>query len=221
VNSGVRHQHAVTSHVRLNPAVFDVWVFRRAQGDVEYLLLRTSELEANRYFGGGRFWQVPSDAFRDAEAVPDALDRKLAAYGLRADALWAAEYAYTIYNRRFDEVQIITVYAAEVPRGEPRLDPAEHSAYEWLTYEAALAAVHYRGLKEGLRSVREYVTGPAVPPRSSACARAARILERGAGEAGANGTASERRAAAPLGATGKAAQALGTSLHQLLHSTEA
>ena len=149
--------------MRLNPAVFDLWVFRRRPAGAEYLLLWTSELKATRYFNGGRFWQIPSDVFRDGETVPEALDRKLAAYGLLAGALWAAEHAYTIYNRRFHEIQIISVYAAEVSDGEPRLDAAEHSAHEWLGYEAALAAVHYRGLKDGLRSVREYVTGPAAP----------------------------------------------------------
>ena len=51
----------------------------------------------------------------------------------------------------------------EVVGDEPQLDPIEHGAYCWQTFDAALATVHYRGLKDGLRSVREYVTGPAVP----------------------------------------------------------
>jgi ADP-ribose pyrophosphatase YjhB (NUDIX family) len=147
--------------MKLNPAVFDLWVFRRTPSDPQYLLLHTSELKAERYFNGGRFWQIPSGVFRDGETVPAAVDRELAGYGLRAGGIWAAEHAYTIYNRRFHEIQIISVFAAEVGGGEPRLDPAEHGAAGWFSYEAALAAVHYRGLKEGLRSVREYVTGPA------------------------------------------------------------
>lgn len=149
--------------MQLNPAVFDVWVFRRGTAEVEYLLLRTSERKAVRHFNGGRFWQIPSGVFGDGETVPAALDRQLAAYGLTAHGIWAAEHAYTIYNRRFHEIQIISVYAAEVNGGDPRLDAEEHSAFGWFSYEAALAAVHYRGLKDGLRSVREYVTGPAMP----------------------------------------------------------
>jgi hypothetical protein len=108
--------HAV-AYMQLNPAVFDVWVFRRQSTEVEYRLHPRS--------------------------------------------IWAAEHAYTIYNRRFHEIQIISVYAAEVSGGDPTLNAVEHDASDWFTYEAALAAVHYRGLKDGLRSVREYVTGPA------------------------------------------------------------
>jgi hypothetical protein len=151
--------------MNLNHAIFDLWVFRRGPAEPEYLLLHTSELKAERYFNGGRFWQIPSGVFRADERVADTLDRELATYGFRAHSLWAAEYAYTIYNRRFDEVQIITVYAAAVDGGEPRLNAAEHDDFRWLPFDAALGAVTYRGLKDGLRSVREYVTDCASPPR--------------------------------------------------------
>ena len=148
--------------MKLNPAVFDVWVFRRATKGVEYLLLQTSRLKAERYFNGGRFWQIPSGVFRDGEAVPDAIDRVLSGSGLRARRIWAAEHAYTIYNRRFHEIEIISVFAAEISGGDPQLNAEEHGEYGWFPYDAALAAVHFRGLKDGLRSVREYITGPAV-----------------------------------------------------------
>ena len=149
--------------MELNHRVFDVWVFRRQSTGVEYLLLQTSELKAERYFNGGRFWQIPSGVIRDGETVPAALDRVLSGYALQAHGIWAAEHAYTIYNRRFHEIQIISVYAAELASGEPQLNPEEHSQSGWFSYDAALAAVHYRGLKDGLRSVHEYVTGPTEP----------------------------------------------------------
>ena len=95
--------------MHLNPAVFDVWVFRQTATGVEYLLLQTSELKANRYFNGGRFWQIPSGVFLDGETVTTAVDRVLAA----------------------------------------------------------------NGLKDGLRSVREYVTGPSAPA-PELCLRAGR-----------------------------------------------
>lgn len=147
----------------LNHRVFDVWAFRRRSAGVEFLLLQTSELKAERYFNGGRFWQIPCGVFRDAETVPEAVDRVLAGHALHARSIWAAEHAYTIYNRRFHEIQIISVYAAELAGGDPRLNPEEHASFGWFPLDAALAAVHYRGLKDGLRSVHEYVTGPAVP----------------------------------------------------------
>ena len=159
--------------MQLNPAVFDVWAFRRRPTGIEYLVLRSSELKAERYFNGGQFWQVPSGVFKEGETVPDALERAVLAYALTAQGIWAAEHTYTIYNRRFDEIQIISVYAVEVDGGDPQLDPAEHSTFRWLPFDAALDAVHYRGLKDGLRSVREYITD-APRPAPELCLRPAR-----------------------------------------------
>lgn len=139
--------------------VFDVWAFQRTEEDVRFLLLYTSEQKASRYFNGGRFWQIPSGVVGADEGITDAIHRVLASYGLRPYAIWAAEHAYLIYNRRFSEMQAIGVYAAEVPDAAIRLDPIEHSTYEWLSLEDSLERVHYRGLKDGLRSVNDYVTG--------------------------------------------------------------
>jgi predicted NUDIX family NTP pyrophosphohydrolase len=151
--------------MNLNAAVFDLWVFRRVERQAEFLLLHTSEEKAQRHFNGGRFWQIPSGVFRADEQVPAAADRELAPYGLAVRGVWSAEHAYTIYNPRFHEVEIITVYAVEVEPAvvQVRLNPAEHSEFAWLGYTAALDRVHYRGLKDGLRSVQEYVTGVPAP----------------------------------------------------------
>jgi 8-oxo-dGTP pyrophosphatase MutT (NUDIX family) len=145
--------------------VFDVWVFRKTRAGVEYLLLHTSQHKADRYFNGGRFWQIPSNSIHAGETVVAAIARRLGELGLTATSIWAAEHAYTIYNRRFDCMQLIGVYAAEVTAERVQLDPAENSEYRWCAFDEALALVHYRGLKDGLRSTLEYVTGPATPAR--------------------------------------------------------
>ena len=51
--------------MRFNPAVYDLWVFRRAEPGVEFLVLRASQMKADRHFNGGRFWQVVSGGFVD------------------------------------------------------------------------------------------------------------------------------------------------------------
>lgn len=151
--------------MQLNPSVFDVWTFRRVGAGVQFLLLHASQAKADRYFNGGRFWQVPSGAFLPHEGVLGGVDRVLARHGLVPRAVWAAEWTYTIYNRRFAEMQLIAVFAAEVDAAddEVTLDPAEHAALEWMPYEGALERVHFRGLKDGLRSTHEYITGVARP----------------------------------------------------------
>ena len=64
--------------MRFNPAVYDLWVFRRHAHGAEFLVLRTSQAKADRHFNGGRFWQIPSGFFQNGESVPDAVDRELA-----------------------------------------------------------------------------------------------------------------------------------------------
>jgi hypothetical protein len=151
--------------MRLAANIFDVWVFRRRGADVEFLLLHTSVEKATRYFNGGRFWQIPSDFVNDGESITDAIVRVLNRHGLRPKGIWAGEHAYLIYNRRFAEMQAIGVYAAEVDDARVRVDPSEHSEFAWLSCETCLDRVHFRGLKDGLRSVHEYVTGVAEPAK--------------------------------------------------------
>ena len=151
--------------MQLAANVFDVWTFRRTAEGIRYLLLHTSVDKAERFFNGGRFWQIPSNQVKDGEHITDAIARNLRAFGLKAQNIWAAEHAYTIYNRRFNTMQLIGVYAAEVLESVVRLNAAEHAEYQWLPFEECLRRVHYRGLKDGLRSVNEYVTGVAAPAR--------------------------------------------------------
>jgi hypothetical protein len=145
--------------------VFDVWVFRRRPEGVVFLLLHTSVDKAARHFNGGRFWQIPSDFVQDGESITDAIRRALGRHQLRPSRIWAGEHAYLIYNRRFAEMQAIGVYAAEVDDGDVRIEPSDHSEYQWLPFEPCLERVHFRGLKDGLRSVHEYITGVAQPAR--------------------------------------------------------
>ena len=143
--------------------VFDVWTFRRAGAGVEYLLLHASQAKADRWFNGGRFWQIPCEVMGAAERVPDAVRRLLGGFGLAPSAIWAAEHTYTIYNRRFDQLQLIAVFAAEVTGTDVGLNPDEHGEYRWCSYDEASRLVTFRGLRDGLASVREYVTERSPP----------------------------------------------------------
>ena len=59
----------------------------------------------------------------------------------------------------------LPLFAVQGEADDVRLNPDEHGEHRWVTAEEALALVHYRGLKDGLRSVVEYVTGVASPAR--------------------------------------------------------
>ena len=151
--------------MKLAANVFDVWVFSRTAAGTRYLLLYTSIEKADRHFNGGRFWQIPSGVVMDGETITQAIVRVLARYGLLPGAIWAGEHAYVIYNRRFEEMQMIAVFAAEVAEAAVQLEPSEHAEFAWLPVDECMKRVHYRGLKDGLRSVVEYITGVSEPAR--------------------------------------------------------
>ncbi len=165
--SGSRHRlGAVVQSVgmKLRADGFDVWVFRRKAGAAQYLLLRASQEKADRWFGGGQFWQVPSD-FVGEQSVVEAIRGELERFGLEAQTIWAAEHCYTIYNRRYEDIVHLAVFAAEV--GSSAEDPTlgtEHSEFAWLDARETSQRVVFRGLKDGLRWVREYVTEAETPP---------------------------------------------------------
>jgi hypothetical protein len=151
--------------MQLEANVFDVWTYRRSGARIEYLLLHTSQVKADRFFNGGRFWQIPSGCMTDGETVTGAVDRLLSGFGLAPIEIWAAEHVYNIYNRRFDAMQMIAVYAARVEPNDVTLRPEEHADHRWCAYDEAQRLVTYRGLKEGLASVRDYVTEREPPLR--------------------------------------------------------
>ena len=154
--------HRAGKRMKLTANNFEIWTFRR-NPDVEYLLMRTSQEKADRFFGGGRFWQVPTDAVGDDEEIEGAANRIANDLGLKIIGLWAAEHTYTIYNRRRREVAIIPVFAAQVQISDDLSLTWEHSEAGWYSANACLERVHFRGTREGLQSVREYVTETSAP----------------------------------------------------------
>jgi hypothetical protein len=78
-----------------------------------------------------------------------------------------------VFRRRGAEAEFLLLYTSvekatryfNVEDAIVRLDPSEHSECAWLSRETCLDRVHYRGLKDGLRSVHDYVTGVEEPAR--------------------------------------------------------
>jgi len=142
---------------------FDLWVFTRSGKEPTYLLLRTSQEKADRFFGGGRFWQIPGAFLEEGDEIQSVLDRPLTELGLEAQAFWAVEHVYPIFNRRFGALQLIPVFAAELAdEAEPRLS-WEHSEHGWFTGAECQKRLTFRGLLEGLEWTRRYISGQDEP----------------------------------------------------------
>ena len=142
---------------------FDLWVFRRTGNGVEYLLLHASQEKADRFFGGGRFWQVPTDAVGDDEKVADACRRLLNATGVEPTRAWSADHVYAIYSHRYEAVCVIPVFVAEAGAGTSPVLTREHSEFGWYDAEGCLDRIRFRGLRDGLAAVRETVTESRTP----------------------------------------------------------
>ena len=142
---------------------FDLWVIKRTDDGVEYLLLHTSQEKADRFFGGGRFWQIPTDSVRERENVPDACRRLLRDTGVVQRSVWSADHVYAIYNRRYEAVCTIPVFVAEAVDGTSPILTWEHSEFAWCGAEACLERIRFRGLRDGLAAVRETVTEAGEP----------------------------------------------------------
>ena len=144
---------------------FDLWVFHKQNTEPEYLLLYTSQEKADKWFNGGRFWQILGGPFQDGEEVGDSLVRPLQERGLEAKGIWAAEHTYIIYNSRRKRVEILPVFAAEIVSAKEIPLSWEHAEFGWYTAEECEKRIHFRGLKEGLKWTRNYISEVEAPAK--------------------------------------------------------
>jgi hypothetical protein len=55
--------------MQLRTDALDLWVFWRGAEGLRYLLLQTSQENADRWVGGGRFWQIPGAFLEPGESA--------------------------------------------------------------------------------------------------------------------------------------------------------
>ncbi len=151
--------------MRVLANALDLWVFSRARGGPNYLLLQASQEKADRFFGGSRFWQIPGTSLdEEGEPAADAVRRCTSEFDLDPLGLWTVEHVSTIFNRRFDALQLIPTFAAEVEGlPEPRLEPFEYDAFEWGDASVVEQRLTYRALLEGFMQMRRYVVDVETP----------------------------------------------------------
>jgi ADP-ribose pyrophosphatase YjhB (NUDIX family) len=143
--------------------VVDLWVFHKRDAEPKYLLLRTSPEKADKWFHGSRFWQIPGGFLEKEDELAEAMRRWLSEYGLEPKGVWAAEYVSCYYNIRRRNLELTPAFAAEVAAPAEVKLSWHHSEFGWFTADECLERIHFRGLIEGLASVRQYVSEVDVP----------------------------------------------------------
>jgi len=144
--------------MNLRTNVVDLWVFHKGESEPKYLLLHTSQEKADKWFHGSRFWQIPGGFLEEGQSLADAMREWAAVYELEPVGAWAAEYVSCYYNIRRENLEMTAAFAAEVEG--PTAVPLSwhHSEYGWFTAEECRQRLTFRGLLEGLDSVRQYVS---------------------------------------------------------------
>ncbi|MFC2078797.1 NUDIX domain-containing protein [Candidatus Bipolaricaulota bacterium] len=144
--------------MKLRTNAVDVWAFHKADDEPKYLLLRTSQEKADKWFFGDRFWQITGGFVEDGETLVVAAKRWLADYSLFPIGIWAAEHVYSFYSTRRENLEIVPVFASEVAGPVDVPLSWEHSEYGWYTAEECLDRIKFRGLIEGLQATRKYIS---------------------------------------------------------------
>jgi NUDIX domain-containing protein len=144
--------------MKLRTNVIELWVFHKKDSEPKYLLLQTSQEKADKWFHGSRFWQIPGGFLEEEDELADAMKRWLAEYHIEPVGIWAAEHVSCYYNIRRKNLEMTAAFAAQAK------DPIEiplswhHSEFGWFTAEECRQRLTFRGLLEGLDSVRTFVS---------------------------------------------------------------
>jgi len=142
------------------PIQVAIYCFRQNDNEREFLLL-------HRIPSGGGFWQGVTGGVEDDEDCHTAASRELKEEtGFTPASLEQVDYSYSfpvphdmrkLYEQPVDMIDE-TVFVAEIDgQTEPVLDPIEHDAWKWCTYEVALQKLYWPGNRESLKHCREYL----------------------------------------------------------------
>lgn len=135
--------------------VVEICVFRFVRDDPHYLLLRRSKKEP--VYPG--IWQLVSGMIEGEEKAYEAALRELREEtSLQPLRFWVAPFVNAFYNPVEDQVNVTTMFAAEVdPAVEVAISP-EHEEFQWLSSDDAMVRLVWPGQRQGLRVVHQEIT---------------------------------------------------------------
>lgn len=136
--------------------IVEVCVFRFVKDRPWYLMLKRAPDE--RIYPG--LWQFVSGSIVEGEKAFDAALRELKEEtGLTPNRFWAVPHVSTFYDPAYDALNLSPLFAAQVgPRDEPRLS-AEHSSYEWVSFEEAMRRLVWPGQRDGIAITEKFILG--------------------------------------------------------------
>lgn len=133
--------------------IVDVYVFRRVQARVQFLVLRRRPDVVL-----GDTWQAIHGKIEPGERAVDAALRELEEQtGFVPQKFYSADYINQFYDHKTDTVVLAPTFAAMVgPRQQPRLTP-EYSDYAWCDLEETVARLPWSGQRWAARHIYDVI----------------------------------------------------------------
>ncbi|MGE5401656.1 MAG: NUDIX hydrolase [Ignavibacteriales bacterium] len=129
-------------------------VFRGNGDDLEFLLLKRSELEI---FPG--LWQMVTGSINQGEKAYETAFREIKEEtGLSPEKLWLVPYVNSFYSWRRNHICMVPVFVALVKDNSQVVISHEHSDYQWVKKEQALELLAWQGQKNSVQIICEYFT---------------------------------------------------------------
>jgi dihydroneopterin triphosphate diphosphatase len=138
--------------------LIEVCIYTIVDGKPEYLLLRRAP--DNAVYPG--IWQFVSGGIRGDERAHEAAYREMCEETrCTAEKFYTVPHVNMFYYAPEGSVNIAPMFAARLKERTLPVLSHEHDDYRWCTYDEAYALLVWPGQREGLRIVRDYITGSA------------------------------------------------------------
>jgi dihydroneopterin triphosphate diphosphatase len=136
----------------ISPHCVSAYLICKKQKKNSYLLIRRS----CDYLNGS--WQMVSGKIEPGETAWQAALRELQEEtGLTPNKFFSADIVETFYLQNSDKVAFVPVFVGFIDNPEkPRLEPTEHDAYEWLSFEEAFERLLFLEQKRIITHVQNY-----------------------------------------------------------------
>jgi dATP pyrophosphohydrolase len=140
----------------IDASCVEVYVFRRAAGGVEFLLLKRRDGDFM-----GATWHPVSGGIGRGEKAWQAAERELyEEAGLTEARLWQVDSVNSFYVAKYDRVMITICFAAEVGPDVAIKLSAEHSELAWVPEGELAQRLLWPGQRRIAAEIREEILGP-------------------------------------------------------------
>ena len=111
--------------------LIDVYPYRSKAGKNEFLILKRS---SHKIYAGQ--WRMIVGKIKDNEKAWEAGLRELEEETkTKPDLYWAIPSLNHFYNHRYDKIELITAFAAQLDYNSEIILNEEHSEYKWIEYK--------------------------------------------------------------------------------------